>query len=139
MAYDSLRAELIGPFDVTYADDGIEAGYIALADLPAGTDVVKAWAEITAQWNSGGSNVMTIGVAKAGELTTFAVLASYDAKAAIASTSNARVEPTATASAGASVLQDSVLGIMVTEVGGVSSTGAAKVYALIVTPDNEGA
>ena len=139
MSYDSSRVQLIGPFDIDHADAGLNAGYIALADLAVGTDVIKAWAEVTTQWNSGTSDVLNIGVAKEGALATVVVLASYNAKAATAPTSNARVEPTSTVGhKAASVLEASVLAANVVEVD-AATAGAAKVYALIITPDNDGA
>jgi len=139
VSYDSSRVKLIGPFDVAFDDVGLDSGYIALVDLEVGTDVVKAWAEVTTQWDSATSDVLSLAVAKTGALGTFVVLASYDAKAATAPTTNARVEPTSTVGhKAASVLEASVLGAKVVETG-AASAGAAKVYALVITPDNEGA
>lgn len=137
MGYDSSRVELIGPFDVAWNTTGIAAGFIAVPggpDLPVGTDIVKAWAEVTTAWNSATSDALSLGVSKADALATAVTIATYDAKAAVSATSNANVEPVSTVQKAASVLQDSVLSIKVTSAGGSLSAGAAKVFALIAHP-----
>lgn len=141
MSYDSSRATLIGPFDIAYNTAGITAGFVAVSGvLPVGTDVIKAWAEVTTQWNSATSAELKLGVAKVGALATVVDLVAYDAKTATAPTTNARVEPVPATggSKAATVLEASYLAAKITEVG-AATAGVAKVFALIVTPDAAGA
>lgn len=139
MGYDSSRVEVLGPFDIAWNTTGIAAGFVAVSDdLPVGTDVIKAWAVFSAQWNSVTSDTLALGVSSSSVLATAVTVVTYDAKAATVPTTNAQVEAlNATSSRGASVLTTSVISAKVTSVGGSLSAGAAKVFALVVHPASD--
>lgn len=141
MGYDSARVTVVGPFDVAWNTTGIAAGFIAVPgaeDLPPGTDVVKAWAEFTTAWNSVTTDALSIGVSNAA-LDSHVTLATYDAKAAVPATATARLENVPSVFKSASVIgaADAVLSVKVASTGGSLSAGAAKIYALIVSPASD--
>lgn len=141
MGYDSSRLSLIGPFDAAWNTTGIAAGFVAVPGapaLPAGTDVVKAWAEFTTAWNSVTSDALSIGVSNAA-LDSHVTLATYDAKAAVPATATARLEGVPTVFKSASVIgeDDAKLTVKVVSAGGSLSAGAVKIYALVCSPSED--
>lgn len=140
MGYDSSRVKVIGPFDIAWDTAGIGAAHIQVPGseaLPAGTDVLKIWAEVTTAWNSVTSDSLSVGVSNAA-IDSTVVGYTADVNAASGATATAYIAPVATVDKPiTSRVDTALLTCQVTSAGGSLSAGAARIYALIQTADTD--
>ena len=138
---------LLGPFTVTFATMGIDAtggnpttlangGYVDVAAVPDGSEIIVAWAEPTSAWNGDGTQSLEMLVQPADDPDNSSGLGVFTTNIAVGPESGYAI---ATATAILIVIRTisgTHLGVVYANDGGVTppTAGEADIYALIATP-----